>query len=313
MKTHKTISIPELAKKYGIKRNRTSSQDQTTYSVTVQQFNIMNLRVDPNYQRDVNPALVKKIRAKLDLDSLMIPLVFTRDEEPGVAYIVEGQQRILALYGEGFNLVDCLVVTGEDWEREVDIFLKINRDRRRPPSATEHKCKFHMGDLLSIEMDKAVVRGGFEIDEKDLNRQIKSPSKIKHIARTYRASGGGENWNLVSVALSIYRQIWPSHGKASGNAIAGIAAFIWAAEKAGKDHLTFSSRLKNCFGNRWASEDDFEEAVKANAGKKLKGSDMDKAYASTLLKFFNSDPSYKGQRKQKLPTDMLDVIPVAGN
>jgi hypothetical protein len=115
---------------------------------------IAEMRVSPLAQRELNTARVNKILNSFDLEQLGTPTV---NERGGHFYIIDGQHRVEALKGMGWEdqLVQCWTYVGLSEQEEAEKFLKLN-DVLAVHGFAKFKVGVQAGRLEECDIDRIV-------------------------------------------------------------------------------------------------------------------------------------------------------------
>lgn len=138
-------------------------------------ININKVKVDEEYQRTRElKGLHKKIRNVFSWEAFGRPIIGQREGKSGKEYyIIDGQQRIIALKELGYN-GDIPVVFVPDSSRKVeaDVFVSINSDRASVTPIEKFKAAVTAGHPVDVEIDNFIKSLGVCVsdDSRSMNK-----------------------------------------------------------------------------------------------------------------------------------------------
>lgn len=124
---------------------------------------IGRLWVDDAYQRDptgpVSQGLIRQIATHWDW-RLCQPLAVA-ERDGGTRWVVDGQHRLLAarLRGDIAEL-PCIITRHSDETSEAELFVALNKHRRKLNAADLHRAAFASGDPNAAEIEALMARAG---------------------------------------------------------------------------------------------------------------------------------------------------------
>jgi hypothetical protein len=145
---------------------------------------IAEMRVSPLAQRELNTARVNKILNSFDLEQLGTPTV---NERGGHFYIIDGQHRVEALKGMGWEdqLVQCWTYVGLSEQEEAEKFLKLN-DVLAVHGFAKFKVGVQAGRLEECDIDRIVRAQGLKVSMDGSEGAI---SAVGTLRRVYQQTG----------------------------------------------------------------------------------------------------------------------------
>lgn len=121
------------------------------------------LKVDPEYQRDLNPAWVRKIASEFDPDVMGVIVASRRGS--GDVFIVDGQHRVAAILemGWGDQKIPCNVYEGLSIESEAKVFWKPQTASQRISPRSRFKARLIAGEPKALAMQRIASDHGYRI------------------------------------------------------------------------------------------------------------------------------------------------------
>lgn len=103
------------------------STKRTVSGSALKVIHLVDIKVDPSYQRDAVDRAWKKIMADFNPQALGVPVLGERDD--GTLWVVDGLQRITALKKMNKKEVRAEVFASKGPEHEAEVFKLINKNR----------------------------------------------------------------------------------------------------------------------------------------------------------------------------------------
>lgn len=172
---------------------------------------INDLRVDLRYQRDKNKTAIRRIGKDFIPEAMGVPVVGERED--GSLWIVDGQQRIEYLKGEGKTQVRCEVFASKGVEHEAAVFTRINKNRTGLKPLQVFQAALIEGDETAHKIKDLVEEYDFKIPKSGSRSTGLSPElDASHItcvnALELIYSRGGDN--ALKFCLGIIKACWPN-------------------------------------------------------------------------------------------------------
>lgn len=262
------------------------------------------LRVDPAYQRDLDPARVKKIAENFDA-KLFDPIKVTPRD--GVYYVTDGQHRLAALrlLGWSYISVPCVIVHLATQEQEAGYFRKQNTNRRPPTAYDDYKA-------ARVEHDEAVMVIASVLKRLSLEAvslKSTSPNGIRAVGairEIYRFHGDEMLERVLRVSLAA----WPHeaiHGR-SAVTLDALVAFI--ATHAARGRVVEDAALIKVCSMRSAAQFMDRRATAGIPAYKAMAADLQEPYnrvAKRALKVELLTPGMYSKRPRR-PTEAAVIV-----
>jgi len=185
---------------------KANSVERLVQKAALRILDLTDLGVDPSYQREVKSAH-KRIVADFDEQALGIPLVGERSD--GTLWIVDGQQRVVALKKLGKTKVRAEVFASEGPEHEARVFKLVNMNRVKLQAREQFKALLTAHDEEAWAVKETVEAAGFKISNKAGKRQEEANSKhlacVSTLVQCYRECGP----EALRFALRAVDEAWP--------------------------------------------------------------------------------------------------------
>lgn len=136
--------------------------NEVTHKYT--QLNTKQLKVDMDYQRDLDPKRVKSIAEHFNPHKVNAIKVSHRD---GAYWIFDGQHTAKVLILRNGNedlMVECKVYEGLTKEEEAELFARQNEYEKKVPKNSEMKALYAAKDVEITELKRLVESCGFIFD-----------------------------------------------------------------------------------------------------------------------------------------------------
>ena len=162
------------------------------------------LRIDTNYQRDLNLSKVRYIVNNFDPDLVGIPQVSYRD---GMLFVFDGQHTIKALSlvnNDPAYPIVCKVYYGLSEEEEAELFHKFNTSRTPINAISIIKAQAAYGDEKIKSFLHCTKSAGFIIDPTK-PRNCRYGIRAVRTALNCFSSLGAENYKFM---LALLRKTW---------------------------------------------------------------------------------------------------------
>lgn len=196
-------------------------------------------RVDPLYQRKIDPRRVEKIVKDFDGDIFNEPKVSYRD---GVYWVFDGQHSIVAWRklhnGEDKPLL-CKVFKGMTWLDEAEAFRKQNGYDKDPTTAEDLRAAYNSKVPEIVDMVEKAQLCGFTVDFVD----SKTPTRIVALSalhRAYRTLGGDDYLDM----LTAIRDAWYGDMDAVSSPIISGMTVFYKTYKGAFDRESLVNSLK---------------------------------------------------------------------
>lgn len=127
-------------------------------------FRIIKLRelnVNPNYQREVKEAAIRKIMSKFDKNAVGVPVVGQQDD--GSYWVVDGLQRVTSLIRLGYKEWRFEVIRSKGEEHEAALFNIINSGRTRLTAGELFAARLTAQDEIAWKVKELVDEMGFTV------------------------------------------------------------------------------------------------------------------------------------------------------
>lgn len=159
---------------------------------------IVDMRVSPLAQRELNQSRVNKIAAEFDLEQIGAPTVNKRD---GLFYVIDGQHRIEALkvIGWGDQQIEAWTYAGLTEEEEAEKFLKLN-DTLQVHAFAKFKIGVQAGRVEENDIDRIVRACELHIST---NHSGGSVSAVGALRRVY-SYGPGQLHRTLCIIRDAY-------------------------------------------------------------------------------------------------------------
>lgn len=146
-------------------------------------INLKDMRVDMSYQRNVNPAYVKKI-AK-EWDDMKANLVHVSLRADGFYYVMDGNHTRLAAEIAGRETLPCRVYVGLTTEDEARNFATLNASHKKPTFAESLKARAAAGYELEKSYLELLEECGisYTFSSSNYGLKIKCHSALLHVYR----------------------------------------------------------------------------------------------------------------------------------
>lgn len=194
-----------------------SDEPRTIDGGDIRKVPLRDLRLDSNYQRDLEASKVRKMVDDWDPRRAQVVILSHR---AGILWIVDGQHRVAALRERGELYVLAQVLEGLSQSEEADLFVALQRGRKNLNAWDLFKAETAAGHEDVLNLVRIVNSHGFQIDRTAGHGHIGAVGALRRIY-----SLGGEP--LLSLCLNTVRQVWVGDKKAlDGHAIEGLALFM---------------------------------------------------------------------------------------
>lgn len=149
---------------------------------------LVNMRVNPLAQRELNNARVDKLASEMELEQIGNPTVNQRDDW---FFIIDGQHRVAALkkwFGEGNwedQSLQCWTYDGDNSlteDEEAEVFLKQN-DTLTVPTFEKFRIAIKSGRPEETDIDRIVRAQGLRISREKGNGAIMAVSTLRKVYR----------------------------------------------------------------------------------------------------------------------------------
>jgi hypothetical protein len=135
------------------------------------------LKVDDSYQRDLNEAKVKNLRANWSYIACGAISVVKRAD--GFYYIVEGQHRWAAAMARAdISSLPCMVFEVDSIKEEAKAFRNANKNRKPLTSLDTFKADITSGDPVAIEAQRLLTEAGYTASKHEKSRGVRSVGSI---------------------------------------------------------------------------------------------------------------------------------------
>lgn len=191
----------------------------------IEQVQASRLSVDENVQRDLIPARVKALAAKLDLDALGIFTVSERDD--GQLVVLDGQHRLAALVSHDMDEweVTCHIYRGLEEAQEAALFRRLNDTRAITPYDDFSKGLVE-GDPEALAIDAICQKHGLSVTHYGGDGHVTCIRKLRQL---YISNNGVANGAILDDALSVVLDAWGVHYPAVEKSILGGTAIVLSA------------------------------------------------------------------------------------
>lgn len=164
---------------------------------------IKKMKVNPLAQRELNQARVDKLVANFDLEQIGTPTVNERDD---AFYIIDGQHRIEALIGIGWEdqQVQCWAYSGLTEQEEAEKFLKLN-DVLAVNAMAKFKTAVQAGRIVENDIDRIVRAADLVVSPDHIEGAIHA---VGTLIRVYHRDGPGS----LSRTLRMIRDAYGTPG-----------------------------------------------------------------------------------------------------
>lgn len=170
----------------------------------VEQVRADRLHTDAKVQRQIIPARVKALAAKLDLDALGVFTVSERDR--GDLIVLDGQHRLAALLSHDMGEweVTCHIYRGLSEAQEAAIFRRLNDTRKITPYDDFSKGLVE-GDAECVAINEIVEGHGLTVRHAGRDGAITCITKIRQL---YVSNNGVPNGATLDDTLGVAIEAW---------------------------------------------------------------------------------------------------------
>jgi hypothetical protein len=177
-----------------------------------QRVPLVNLVIDPGYQREIIPNHLKKIRGEFEEAQLGVLEVSKRAEDEFAVF--DGQHRLKVLEELAWDTAPCIVHTGLTPQEEADLFRKLQDNRKALTPIDKFKSRLFAEDPIAEGMAKIAEGQGYKIGV--------GPSSLQAVVVVERVYRRG---NLYSTLDTV--GIWRGDAKQlDGSIIDGVSRFL---------------------------------------------------------------------------------------
>lgn len=181
------------------------------------------LRIDAKVQRQLIPARVKVLAAKLDLDALGIFTVSER--EKGDQVVLDGQHRLAALLSHDMGEweVLCHIYRGLSEAQEAAMFRRLNDTRKITPYDDFSKGLVE-GDQECVAINAIASAHGLDVRHSGRDGAITCITKLRQL---YISHNGVPNGAILDDTLAVAIEAWGHRYSAvEKNVLGGIALVL---------------------------------------------------------------------------------------
>lgn len=142
----------------------------------------IDLLVDSEVQRRIDPAWVAKLTRDFDEDQLDTPYVSRRADGD---YVIDGQHRIAALIrmGLGDRKIQCKVYFDLTRQEEAVIFLARNHRTRKPNPFDRFRMELLIGEAEAVEIDKILTAAGLRLAPSGDDGAVSAVEALRRVHR----------------------------------------------------------------------------------------------------------------------------------
>lgn len=175
--------------------NPTPSTARVSRDARLKWIPIVDMRVSPLAQRDINQARVDRISAEFDPEQIGTPTVNLR---AGHWYIIDGQHRIEAMnqMGWGDQQVQCWTYEGLTEDQEADIFLRLN-DTLPVRSFAKFKVAVTAGRVEQTDIDRVVRLQNLVVSEDSIPGAVRAVATLERVYRRSDAKTLGRTLRII--------------------------------------------------------------------------------------------------------------------
>lgn len=231
-----------------------------------------DIRIDPNVQRDLIPARVKRLADKMDLDGLGILTVSDRGKGGYVA--IDGQHRIAALKAleMGEWEVTCHVYAGLSTAQEAALFRRLN-DTRKITAFDDYDKGLKEGDDEILAINKIIEKHDLKVRTQGVDGSITCVVKIRQIF--------AKSPQLLDDTLELTHAIWGTRYAAVEKNILGGLAIIIDTYAGNYDRPTMIKKLAKYKGGPAGM------IGSAKQLRELRGTSQERAVAEVIVATYN--------------------------
>ena len=237
------------------------------------------LHIDPNVQRKVAPAHLRRIAENLDLDGIGVIVVNRRDD--GTLSIMDGQHRVLALRENDMGEwpVKCDVYHGLTVPEENARFRVLNKTVK-PGAWEDFRAGVHSGDMECLSVVAAAKRAGWTVADQNRDGHITAVAALMSL----------HDRGCLDDTLSVITAAW-GHDRAAVNAnvLKGIGAVV-GSYNGELDRAALAQKLAKHQGGANGL------LGAGRAWKNLHGGSVARSIALNVVELYN-----RGRRNGQLP------------
>ena len=182
------------------------------------------LEVDETYQRELNEAKVKALRANWSYIACGAISVVKRPD--GKFYAVDGQHRVAAAMARAdITHLPCMVFDIDASRDEARAFLNANKNRKPLTSLETFRAAIESGDPIAIEAQRLLTQAGYVASKHEKAKGVRCIGSIQA---------------CLKADADTFRRVWPAIiAAAQGQALAErvVLGLFWIERNSTEDSL----------------------------------------------------------------------------
>lgn len=171
-------------------------------------LSIDQLKIAPEYQREVSKSHIKKITDNFDPTILGTIVVSYRD---GKYFIIDGQHRVLACKAKGVQGIFATVLDGLTFEEEAEKFNHYNLERKSLTAQESFKSMLAANDQIAVAIETVLQTRGFATAQSKQDGKVAAVTACRKIVNEYGVRHFkrvidiiADAWDGKSVSLTTY-------------------------------------------------------------------------------------------------------------
>lgn len=174
---------------------------------------IEELQIDPAYQREPNPARVKKIAENFDRALAGVLLVNKRTN--GSLFVMDGQHRLEAMKLRKYDMALCNVYQGLTQAQEASIYHTADTQTSKLTALDAFRAKLIAQDAEALDIRRIVEKNGLRIyiQREGTHPGKKRPSTTIWAIATLQDIYQKDKGKLLDATLELARLSWPGEGE----------------------------------------------------------------------------------------------------
>lgn len=207
---------------------------------TLEWINVDEIDIDRNYQRDVHPALVKKIALNFNWANFQAPTLVKRPN--GKYMVVDGQHRVAAaaLHPQITQIPVLVQETDGEIEQEAKSFVAINTNRRNINQIEKYHAALTAKDADALLMKQVVESVGCKIVDYHGQTSPRATSAVVRLSTIIKKFGEQAAKNMLTCITDAF----PNHNAPLAANLMFAVASLMAANPKKLDVMHLSSSLK---------------------------------------------------------------------
>lgn len=211
-------------------RRKTAAEDgRRTWPYRFEMVALERLTVDERYQRPLTSFVETVAR---EYDPALLGTLIVSERRDGTMAVIDGQTRCEGMRRNGEPEAPCLVYPDLSEAQEAQLFSDLQTKRRGMATYLRFRAALVARNPEAVAIREIVQAAGFELDVEEKPNTVKA---IAALERVYRRDSA-----LLITVMNVIAAAWPTDdvdGRASGDMIGGIAAFIARERKVDIERL----------------------------------------------------------------------------